>query len=52
MNDLEESLLKAHDNLESAKALLEIGFEEEAVNRTYYAYFGLSEGYYQKKTFL
>ena len=44
MNDLDESLLKAHDNLESAKALLEIGFEEGAVNRTYYAYFWAVRG--------
>ena len=39
MNDLDESLLKAFDNLESAKTLLKSGFEEGAVNRTYYAYF-------------
>ena len=44
MNDLDESLLKAHDSLESAKALLEIGFEDGAVNRTYYAYFWAVKG--------
>ena len=44
MNDLQEALLKANDNLESAKALLEIGFEEGAVNRTYYAYFWAVRG--------
>ena len=44
MNDLDESLLKAHDSLESAKALLKIGFEEGAVNRTYYAYFWAVRG--------
>ena len=52
MNDLDESLLKAHDNLESAKALLEIGFEEGAVNRTYYAYFWAVRGLLLEKTFL
>ena len=44
MNDLNESLLKAHNSLESAKALLEIGFEDGAVNRTYYAYFWAVRG--------
>ena len=52
MNDLEEALLKAYDNLESAKALLEIGFEEGAVNRKYYAYFWAVRGVLLEKTFL
>jgi uncharacterized protein (UPF0332 family) len=49
MNDLEEGLLKATDTLESAKVLLETGFESGAVNRTYYAYFWAVRGILSQK---
>lgn len=52
MNDLEEGFLKAYDTLESAKVLIETGFESGAVNRIYYAYFGQLEDYYFRKIFL
>lgn len=52
MNDLDESLLKAFDNLESAKTLLKSGFEEGAVNRTYYAYFWVVRGLLPEKDIL
>ncbi|PWK22949.1 uncharacterized protein (UPF0332 family) [Arcicella aurantiaca] len=49
MNDLEEGFLKAYDTLESAKILLETGFESGAVNRIYYAYFWAVRGLLSQK---
>ena len=49
MNDLEEGFLKAYDTLESAKVLLETGFESGAVNRIYYAYFWAVRGLLSQK---
>jgi uncharacterized protein (UPF0332 family) len=52
MNDLEEGFLKAYDKLESAKVLLETGFESGAVNRIYYAYFWAVRGILSQKDIL
>jgi uncharacterized protein (UPF0332 family) len=49
MNDLEEDFLKSYDILESAKVLLETGFEDGAVNRIYYAYFWAVKGLLSQK---